>query len=142
MRAYPTKFLHHANCRPIDCRPLAAQGDAATVTAGCEVSGFGLSFTTDKRLTPGNLVELTILVLDEPQRFVTRVMECRKHAKSYVAKVSFATEEDAFRARMAEQLCHIDAYRQSVQESEGRQLKSEDAAEEWIRKFASRFPAI
>jgi hypothetical protein len=42
--------------------------------------------------------------------------------------------------RMIEQLCYIDHYKQSVELNEGRTLTGEEAAMEWIEKFAGKFP--
>jgi len=56
--------------------------------------------------------------------------------------MSFNREAEAFRQRMQEQLCHIEAYRQQVWVSEGRQLSRQQAAAEWIERYAAKFPAI
>jgi hypothetical protein len=41
---------------------------------------------------------------------------------------------------MVEQLCQIEDYKAKVLAGEGRLLDGEQAAREWIRKFARRFP--
>ena len=41
---------------------------------------------------------------------------------------------------MVEQICHIEQYRREVLKKEGRRLSSEEAASEWIVKYASDFP--
>ena len=41
---------------------------------------------------------------------------------------------------MVEQVCYIESYKKVVYETEGRQLTTEEAAMEWIRKYASQFP--
>jgi hypothetical protein len=43
--------------------------------------------------------------------------------------------------RLIEQICYIEHYRQEVLISEGRKLTSEQAALEWIEKFAQDFPS-
>lgn len=40
---------------------------------------------------------------------------------------------------MAAQVCRIRQYRQEVFEKEGRQLSYDEAALEWIERFAERF---
>ena len=45
-----------------------------------------------------------------------------------------------FRARMVEQVCHIEQYRHEILKNEGRKLSSEAAALEWIQKYAPLFP--
>jgi len=39
-------------------------------------------------------------------------------------------------------VCHIEDYRQSVSRIEGRQLSAEEAATEWIDRYARDFPSI
>jgi hypothetical protein len=54
--------------------------------------------------------------------------------------VQFLDAADAFRARMVEQVCSIERYRREVRRREGRVLSGQEAAEEWIREHAARFP--
>ena len=54
--------------------------------------------------------------------------------------VTFLDAEDAFLARMVEQVCHIEEYRAAVRRREGREMTSEEAASEWIGKYAAHFP--
>jgi hypothetical protein len=44
------------------------------------------------------------------------------------------------RARMVEQVCYIENYKKVVYQTEGRLLTAEEAAMEWICKYASQFP--
>jgi hypothetical protein len=41
---------------------------------------------------------------------------------------------------MVEQVCHIESYKQQILKSEGRKLSPEEAAVEWVSKFAANFP--
>ena len=43
---------------------------------------------------------------------------------------------------MVEQICHIEHYKSEVLAREGRHLDGEQAAREWIQKFAHGFPAF
>jgi hypothetical protein len=43
---------------------------------------------------------------------------------------------------MVEQIYHIEQYKLRVWEQEHRQLTSEQAAAEWIKKYADTFPKI
>ena len=54
--------------------------------------------------------------------------------------VEFLDRRDAFRARMVEQVCHIENYRKTVYHTEGRVLAGKEAALEWIGKYAAHFP--
>ena len=43
---------------------------------------------------------------------------------------------------MIEQICHIEHYRHEIEQVEGRKLNSEEAAREWIQRYASEFPVF
>lgn len=42
--------------------------------------------------------------------------------------------------RLIEQACYIEEYRKEVFSQQGRQLSEEEAAKEWIDKYAGIFP--
>lgn len=52
----------------------------------------------------------------------------------------FADENTEFAVRMIEQICHINHYQRQILEREGRQLSGEEAAMEWVARFARDFP--
>ncbi|MCW9053285.1 MAG: hypothetical protein OQJ91_13375 [Motiliproteus sp.] len=58
----------------------------------------------------------------------------------YELGLVFLDQQQAFQMRMLEQVCHITCYQQWIYEKEGRRLSREQAATEWISKFASHFP--
>ena len=77
---------------------------------------------------------------DPAFRARVRVVWCRRTERGYRIGARFADAEDAFRARMVEQLCAIEDYRRRALEREGRHLSAEAAAHEWIERFADDFP--
>jgi len=65
-----------------------------------------------------------------------RVAWCQNEGGQYTVGVQFLESEEAFRVRLVEQICHIENYRREVAQGEGRELTSEEAALEWISRFA------
>lgn len=102
----------------------------------------GLCFTTAVSLDPGLVIRLTIPVLGEQYVVEGVVVWCRPAASGYEVGVRFFTPQDRFCVRMVEQLCYIEDYRLQVAREEGRSLSSEQAAEEWITRFADQFPNL
>jgi hypothetical protein len=68
-----------------------------------------------------------------------QVVWCRESEGGYEAGVQFDQPDEAFKARMVAQFCQIEDYRRVVREQEGRELSSEEAAREWIMRFAEEF---
>ncbi|MEW8063132.1 MAG: PilZ domain-containing protein, partial [Candidatus Thiodiazotropha endolucinida] len=68
------------------------------------------------------------------------VVWCHKERDNYLVGIKFSEEETAYAVRMVEQLCYIEHYKQSIKQSQGRDLTGEEAALEWIDKYAGDFP--
>ena len=71
-----------------------------------------------------------------------QVVWCRSESGVFEIGVAFLDPSDLFQVRMVEQICHIEQYKADVLASEGRRLNGEQAAQEWIEKFAGDFPEL
>lgn len=107
-----------------------------------DISSGGLCFVSDFDLTAGT--EITIEIDLGPETFGARgkVAWCRPEQGAYSVGVAFKDGATQFGVRMVEQVCHIEQYRRSVLESEGRSISTEDAAKEWVDKYAADFPSL
>ena len=106
------------------------------------VSLGGLAFTSFKPLEILQRVRVCIPVLQQENFLVGNVVWCEKSDVGYEIGIEFDSSRDAFRLRMIEQICHIEHYRNEISRVEGRKLSAQEAASEWISKFADDFPAI
>jgi hypothetical protein len=100
----------------------------------------GIAFCADRELVPGTIINLRIPLVNPPFETVARVVWCHGRANGYEIGVEFAQPAQAYSARMCEQVCHIENYRKEIKATEGRELTPEEAAAEWVSKFASKFP--
>ncbi|PID42105.1 MAG: pilus assembly protein PilZ [Proteobacteria bacterium] len=104
------------------------------------VSYGGLSFASPTALEKGSVIVIEIPSV-KPAFLVSAIVRwCRKNETRYLVGVRFLDEEDAFRARMVEQVCHIEEYRAAAKREEGRELSENEASIEWIEKHATEFP--
>lgn len=106
------------------------------------VSEGGLCFASKIALDVGVTIRVTIPVLGQQFEVEGRVAWCRPSTGGFEVGVRFTTSQDRFSVRMVEQLCYIEDYRQQIQQDEGRYLTSEEAASEWIERFADKFPGL
>lgn len=104
------------------------------------VSYGGLAFVSDCFIEPAAEVRLCIDVVDPRFEAEGIVSYCRKKADLYLVGVEFIQRDDLYIVRMVEQICHIQHYKQQVALQEGRNLSAQEAAREWISKYASCFP--
>jgi hypothetical protein len=105
------------------------------------VSYGGLSFHSEKPIELGSIISLRIIYL-EPAFEVTeaQVVWCQKSGNKYIIGVEFPDPEDAFRVRIVEQIYQIENYKKEIEFKDGRKLTTEEAAKEWIGRYAASFP--
>lgn len=131
-------YMRHPSDVPLDLR-LRTAADAHSECLN-DVSCGGLSFTCAVSLNAGDLVEIRIPVVNPPFEALGRVAWCRRTADQYLVGVAFLDQDDLYRARMVEQICCIERYKKEIYEREGRELDGQQAALEWIDKYAEDFP--
>ena len=133
------RFIRHPTDIPIE----VLKGNGGGVQQPLrDVSHGGLSFRHDEQLPVGAVIRMRIVLTQPAFETEARVIWCLPEGRAWQVGVQFLDPEDQFRARMVEQVCHIEHYRRELRDREGRQLSSHDAALEWIAKFAKEFPRI
>lgn len=132
-------FIRHPSTIPLDFHlEEVVQGGTDYLK---NVSRGGLSFYSKIPLEPGATIQLKIPLVKPIFEALGRVTWCHQDGNRFEVGVQFLDQEDMFRARMVEQICHIEEYKRKVLEEEGRSLTGEEAAKEWIAKYAIDFPA-
>jgi PilZ domain len=133
------QFIRHPADMPIEIRGVSSSGYVQQRTRN--VSCGGLAFCSDTAIEPETIISLRIPCLRPAFEVPTaRVAWCQHEGGKYAVGVQFIDSEEAFRVRMVEQICHIESYRRDVEQRDGRQLTSEEAAKEWISRYAASFP--
>lgn len=133
------KFIRHPSDIPIEYRLL----DETTSTRRRlrNISQGGLCFFTgEANAEVGRRIHITIRVQEPAYEVTGRVVWCRNANSHYDVGVEFDDSAAEFAMRMIEQICHIEHYKKRVLEKEGRVLSGDEAAREWIAKYAKDFP--
>jgi PilZ domain len=131
-------FIRHDTDLPIEVK---VESHSPRSEALRNVSQGGLSFRHHAALPVGAEVRVAIAVAGSGFEAPCRVVWCQPEGEAWQVGVVFVEPEDLFRARMIEQVCQIEQYREEHQRS-GRQLSGQEAALEWIGKFAAGFPRL
>ncbi len=129
-----TTVIHHPEEFPIELDsypPEASQSTASSLQLMCSSN------------TPyhfGDKVRIKIPDIAEHLEVYGVVNSCISAAQGYDISISFCDDDARMRIRMLEQLCYIQRYRRHILQSEGRSLNDQDAALEWIGRYADLFP--
>lgn len=134
------RYIRHPSDIPIEFHL------AELAVRDCEylnnISYGGLSFRSQSKVPVGAVISVRIPLVAPEFEARGRVSWCRRRGDQYDVGVEFIDPEEAFHSRMVEQICHIEHYKKEILEREGRQLTGEEAALEWIRRYAASFPKV
>jgi hypothetical protein len=100
----------------------------------------GLCFYSPVPVEIGARIHIRIPIR-EPAFEAEGVVTWCKQTDRYEIGVQFDDESIDYNLRMVEQTCHIKHYMRREQKN-GRQLSANEAAKEWITKYAAEFPAL
>lgn len=131
-------FIRHTAGVPLTVRRV--DGGPARARQSVNVSEGGLSFLSEDEIPIGSTIEVHIPEVVPPFQAQARVVWATPEDECWCIGVQFLDAADTFRVRMVEQVCAIDRYRREVETDEGRILTPQEAANEWIGKYAGRFP--
>jgi len=132
-------FIRHPADIPIEVR--LDRSDECAPESLNNISLGGLSFTSQSPFIPGALVSFSVSVAHGCVESRGRVTWCRERMDGYEVGIEFLDADDYYTVRMVEQVCHIEHYKQEMLRQHGRELSGEEAAEEWIEKYAANFPS-
>ena len=133
------EYIRHPADIPIEFQQDGpAPSHSETLT---NISEGGLAFHSHNALAVGAVIMIRIALYQPAYQARARVAWCRPTDNGFDIGAELLDPDDVFRARMVEQLCYIEHYKQLVLRTQGRQLSGQDAALEWIGKFAARFPS-
>jgi hypothetical protein len=131
-------FIRHPSDIPIEVSPVDQGGGRPPRLVNVGLGG--LAFRSHSAFRPAHVVRVRIDCVRPAFETTARVAWCRACDGEFELGLAFTDPDDAFRARMVEQVCYIEHYRKEVRDTEGRELTTEEAAREWISRNASRFP--
>ncbi len=107
-----------------------------------EMAPHGLVFASIRALESGVVIDLRIPAALPAIETTGRVTWCTPEDDHFIVGVEFVHGIDRFRARMIWQVYRIEQYRETVLKREGRELTRQDAAVEWIKRYAPDFPKL
>ena len=128
-------YIHHPDEFPIKLTPRECENLLSNSNPALK-----LVCHSNTQFLSGDVIGIEVPSVG-PDLEVTGVIDwCSTSDKGYELGITFANQDALMRIRMLEQLCYIQRYRKHVLSIEGRDLSEQDAALEWIDKYANLFP--
>lgn len=133
------RYVRHPTDIPIFVRAVEPTPDSRSDCAMTSVSQGGFSCRVDAEVHVGCFVNIDIPSVSPSYHGTGEVVWCKPNGMGFEIGVRFTDSEEAFKSRMVQQICQIEHYKNLVYEREGRILDGNEAASEWIEKYASHF---
>ncbi|WP_375738154.1 PilZ domain-containing protein [Pseudomonas boanensis] len=131
------QFLRHPTDMPVEL--VRSKNGSQPLQRLHDISFGGVACNSTRAFRRGTAIELQIPLLGDHAHLTGIVAWCRKQLEDYLIGISFISEESFFRARMVEQVCHIEHYRKQREAEVGHPLPVEAVAREWVDAHASDF---
>lgn len=131
------KYLRHPSDIPINVSSIGDGRDSISSLQNLSLGG--ICCEVDQFIESGTEIIINIPLVKPSYEGHGVVVWCRREDDHYDLGIRFVEKEEAFKSRMVSQICQIEHYKKQVQENEGRDLDGEQAAKEWISKFAAGF---
>lgn len=131
------EFIRHPAGIPVEIVPRDATD--VHIDLLVNLSYGGIAFHSLTEFVLGQNVEINITCVTPPFKVQALVKWCHQEGDGFDVGVKFTDPNDQFRARMVEQVCYIEQYKNEMQK-QGRKLTGEQAAMEWIQRYANKFP--
>ncbi len=104
-----------------------------------DISNGGLSFISEAPLKINQTINLVIRITRPYFEETAKVVWCHTRKYGHEIGVQFLNNEAEYGIRMVEQVCNIEQYRKDVKNTDGRDLTTQEAALEWISKYAADY---
>lgn len=134
-------YIRHPNDIPTQISLCSDMSISSNTTS--DSGHIGISISTDRFYAIGTALDIKITINGPAFKASGHVSWCiPEKNNNFRTGVVFDDPATAYAVRMIEQICHIEQYRHEIEKVEGRRLSREDAATEWIMRFAKDFPNI
>jgi hypothetical protein len=133
------EYIRHPFGHPIEHR-FVDSDEPQEKNYARNVSEGGLCFHSKTYIAPDQVIQIDIPIGETPFQFLCQVSWCNITGDGFEVGVKFENKDSEFTMRLVEQACYIEEYRKEVALKEGRELTEEEAATEWIDKYAQSFP--
>jgi hypothetical protein len=104
-----------------------------------DISKGGLAFISDVSFAINQTINVLIQITRPFYEETARVIWSKPKGNSYEIGVQFNNANALYRLKMLEQVKLIEQYRQDMKTEQGVELSPEEAAMEWISKYAKKF---
>lgn len=135
----PRRYIRHPSDIPIS---LTLEDESLCDPHLQNISVGGLCCSYPQALSAGAQVRIEIDFISPHFHAYGQVLWSRPDRQGYLIGIGFSDPHAAHAMRMVQQVCRIEQYRERIYQEQGLSLSSEEAARQWIERYAADFPML
>ncbi len=137
-------FIRHPLCLPLSYKVIekSLKKDQENIPSETiNVSLGGLLFPSKHPVDPESRIAIKMPFENKVFNIKAQVVRCSQNSKTklYDIAVSFLRTQEAFKAKMIEQIYLIAGYRDMLRLQSGKEISMEEASRKWIKRYSARF---
>ena len=140
------RFIRHPLCLPLAFKVIktATKNNEAQQSQTINISLGGLLFPSKHSVEVGAKILIQMPFENKVFHIKAKVVRCIKTSqkKLYDIAVTFWRPQEAFKAKMIEQIYLIAEYRDLLSLQLGKEVSLEEASRKWIKRFSARFSRL
>ena len=141
------RFIRHPISMPLSYKVIkksSKEEQAKERSETINVSLGGLLFSGKRPVESGSIVMIKMPFESRVFNIRAKVVRCGKNVetKIYDIAVSFLRTQEAFKAKMIEQIYLIAEYRNLLELQTGKDVSIEEASHKWIKRYSARFSRL
>jgi len=141
------RFIRHPLCLPLSFKVIEKnlKKDRKNIRSRTtNVSLGGLLFPSKRPVNPKSRIEIKMPFENKVFHIKAQVVRCvhNTDTKFYDIAVSFLRMQEAFKAKMIEQIYLIAGYRDLLSLQSGKEVSLEEASRRWIKRYSERFKRL
>ena len=141
------RFIRHPLCLPLSYKVIEKNlkkntDDIRSQTINISLGG--LLFPSKHPVDPKSKIEIKMPFENKVFNIKAQVVRCVRNSdtKLYDIAVNFLRMQEAFKAKMIEQIYLIAGYRDMLSLQLGKEVSLEEASRRWIKKYSERFKRL
>ena len=140
-------FIRHPLCLPLSYKVIEKsqkKDQESLPSETVNVSLGGLLFPSKHPIGPDSRIAIKMPFENKVFNVRAQVVRCVQNidTKLYDIAVNFPKTQEAFKAKMIEQIYLIAGYRDMLILQSGKEVSMEEASRKWIKRYSARFKRL
>jgi len=131
-------FIYHPTNTTLTMKAISRLPELTEDEVQSGKSNLGLCFFSEKKLSTGMLIKLTIPLRGEDHIFIGQIVIVKESQQGYEVGIWLRSQVDAYRARIVEQACFLEGVMKKKQTQKSSRQSKKSGLHSWVLRNNTR----